>query len=82
MAASAAVETGLDKLNTALKEMGAWCYCESTPESHGCIVTLKHYYTPKSNIIVEVDNDGGFEVYVPVEKTNSVDAAIAALKTL
>ncbi len=82
MTTSAAVETGLDKLNTALKEMGARCYCESTPVSHGCIVTVKHYYTPKSNIIVEMDKDGGFEVYVPVEKTNSVDATIAALKSL
>jgi len=45
-------------------------------------VTVKHYYTPKSNIIVEIDNDGGFEVYATVEKTNSVDAIIAALKAL
>jgi len=37
MTTSAAVETGLDKLNTALKEMEARCYCESTPVSHGCI---------------------------------------------
>ena len=82
MATSAAVETGLDKLSAALKEMGARCYCKSTPVSHGCIATVLHYYTPKSNIIVEVDNDGGFEVYAPVEKANSVDATISALKAL
>jgi hypothetical protein len=82
--ATTAVETALDKMNTALKEMGARCYCESTPVSHGCIVTVKHYYLPqpKATVIVEVHDDGGFEVYLPVEKANSVDATIAALKAL
>lgn len=45
-------------------------------------MTVKHYHTPKPNIIVEVDNDGGFEVYAPIERSNSVDATIAALKAL
>jgi hypothetical protein len=84
MTTSAAVETPIEKLNTALKEMGARCYCESTPVSHGCIVAVKHYYVPepKTTVIVEVHDDGGFEVYAPVEKTNSVEATIAALKAL
>jgi hypothetical protein len=84
MSTSAAVETPIEKLNTALAEMGARCYCESTPLSHGCILSVKHYYIPqpKTTVIVEVHDDGGFGVYAPVEKTYSFNAAIAALKAL
>ncbi len=44
--ATSAIETRLEKLNTALNKMGAQCICESTPVSHGWIMTLKHYYMP------------------------------------
>lgn len=76
------IGTPIEKLNAVLNEMGARCYCESTPISHGCIMSIKHYYTPQSRFVIEVHDDGGFEVFAPVEKTNSVDATIAALKAL
>jgi hypothetical protein len=82
--ATSAIKTGLDKLNAVLKEMGAWCYCESTPVSHGCITTLKHYYMPqsKTHVIVEVQDDGGFGIYAPLVKSNDIDSCLAALKAL
>jgi hypothetical protein len=81
--ATSAIETRLEKLNTALNKMGAQCICESTPVSHGWIMTLKHYYMPqsKTTVIVEIQDDG-FEIYAPLVKSNSVDAIIKALKAL
>jgi hypothetical protein len=70
--------------NAVLKEMGAWCYCESKSASHGSIATMEHYYMPqtKTSVIVQVDRDSGVEVLAPVEKSNSVDATTSALKAL
>lgn len=75
---SSTVETGLDKLYAVLEEMAARCYREATDRNG----TLKFYSVRHTTVIVEIDKDGGFEAYAPVEKTNSVDATIAALRAL
>ena len=82
--ATSAIETRLEKLNTALNKMGAQCICESTPVSHGWIMTLKHYYMPqsKTHVIVEVQDDGGFEIYAPLVESNDIDSCLAALKAV
>jgi hypothetical protein len=43
-------------------------------------VAVKHYYVPepKITVIVQVHDDGGFKVSVPIEGSNSVKAAVAA----
>jgi cytochrome oxidase Cu insertion factor (SCO1/SenC/PrrC family) len=76
--ATAGNETVLDKLNVVLKEMGALCYRETTDRNG----TLKFYSVRHTTVIVEIDNDGEFEVLAPVEKSNRFDATVAALKAL
>jgi hypothetical protein len=78
--ATSAIETKLDKLSAALAEMGARHYMKDVKIPNGSVldfVAVRH-----TTIIVQIDTDGGFEVFAPVEKTHKLDATIAALKAL
>lgn len=75
--ATSAIEAGL---NAALMEVGARHFRK---DNHGIDDSILNFFEiRKTTIIVQIFKDGGFKVFAPVEKTNSVDATIAALKAL
>jgi len=71
--------TSLQKLDGVLSELNAFNYSRSNPDARG-VATHAFRLSNGANILVEVDENDEWEVFVPISTTNSVQATLDALR--